>query len=161
MTAAIVNTRQTIDGEKLTIRPDDWMHSRQVLPLIQRRPSHPPPKRIPQPPRLIMKKRRVMRRRQSPQKPRHLRRQPIIDLIPRRPERIASRLRERVDFKHGVVGGYALKADICMPPDGSETAGIAELVCETAAFLLFFAANDADLVAEFAAFFGEGVDVEC
>lgn len=160
MTAAIVNTRETIDSEKLTIRPDDRMHRRQVLPLIQRRPSLPPPKRIPQSPRLIVEKRRIMRRRQPLQKPRHLRRQPIINLIPRRPERIAPRLREHMDLEHGVVGGYALEADIRMPADGSETTGVAELVRKTAAFLLLLAADYADLVAEFAAFFGEGVDVE-
>ena len=47
-----------------------------------------------------------------------------------------------------------------MPACARESADIRQLVGEASAFLLLFAAYDGDLVAEFGAFFGEGVDVE-
>jgi hypothetical protein len=47
-----------------------------------------------------------------------------------------------------------------MPPHRGKAAGVAELVCKAAALFLLFAADYADLVAELAAFFGQGVDVE-
>lgn len=47
-----------------------------------------------------------------------------------------------------------------MPADAGEAAGVAELVGQASALLLFGAANDADLVAELAAFFCKRVDVE-
>lgn len=130
------------------------MHSLQLLTPVQRRPPLPLPQRIPQPPRLLMKKARIMRRRQPLQKPPHLPRQPIIHLIPRRPQRITPSLRKRMDLEHRVVRGDTLEADIRVPAYGGETGGVAELVGEAATFLLLFAADDADLVAEFAAFFG-------
>jgi hypothetical protein len=52
-----------------------------------------------------------------------------------------------VDLEHGVVGGDALEADVRVPADRGEAAGVAELVGEAASFLLFLAADDADLVA--------------
>lgn len=59
-----------------------------------------------------------------------------------------------MDLQHRIVRGHALEADIRVPAHGGETGGVAELVGEAAAFLLLFATDDADLVAEFAAFFG-------
>ena len=59
-----------------------------------------------------------------------------------------------MNLEHGVIRGDTLEADIRVPADGGETGGVAELVGEAAAFFLLFAADDADLVAEFAAFFG-------
>lgn len=107
-----------------------------------------------------MEETRIMRRSQSLQELRHLRRQPIIYLVSRRPQCITSSLWEGVDLQHGVVGRDTLEADIGVPTDRGETARVAELMGETTAFLLLLAADDADLVAELAAFFGEGVDVK-
>lgn len=101
-----------------------------------------------------MEKARIMRRRQPLQKSPHFPRQPIIHLIPRRPERITACLGERMNLEHGIVRGHSLEADIRVPADGGETGGVTELVGEAATFLLLFATDDADLVAEFAAFFG-------
>jgi len=47
-----------------------------------------------------------------------------------------------------------------VPAGRGEAGGVALLVRETAAFGLFGRRDDADLVAEFRTFFGEGVDVE-
>lgn len=47
-----------------------------------------------------------------------------------------------------------------MPSDTGETTRVAELVCESATLLLLLAADDANLVAEFATFFGKRMDVE-
>lgn len=123
------------------------MHSKQLLALIQRRPAHSLPQRIPQPSRFIVKETRIMHRRTPFQQLRNLRRQPLINLIPTRPKRITPGLRQRVDLQHGVVRGYALEGDIGVPACRCETRDVAELVRETAAFLLLFGAYHADLVA--------------
>lgn len=135
-----------IKRDKRTIRPNNRMHSLQLLTHIQRRPPHPLPQRIPQPPRLIMEETRIMRRRQPLQEGRHRRRQSIVDLVRRRPEGIAARRREGVNLEHGVVRRHMLEADVRVPADGGEAAGVAELVGEAASFLLLLAADDADLV---------------
>jgi len=59
-----------------------------------------------------------------------------------------------MNLEHRIVRGHTLEANICVPADGGKTRSVAELVREAAAFLLFLAADDAYLVAEFAAFFG-------
>lgn len=122
--------------------------------MVQRRPSNPLPQRVSQAPCLVVKETRIMRRRQALQELCHLRGQAVVDLVPRRPQRIAAGLRERVDLQHGVVGGDALEADVGMPAHRGEPAGIAELVGEAATFFLLLAADDADLVTKLAAFFG-------
>lgn len=65
-----------------------------------------------------------------------------------------------MDLEHGVVGRHGLKGDIGVPSCGGEARDITELVGQTAAFLLLLGADDGDLVAQFAAFFCQGVDVE-
>lgn len=90
----------------------------------------------------------------------HLRRQAVIDLVARGPERVSAGFGQSVNLEHGVVGGYALKADIGVPSYRGEATRIAELVGKTTSFLLLFAADDADLVTKFAAFFRQRVNVE-
>ena len=62
-----------------------------------------------------MEERSIMRRRQPFQELRHLRREPIIDLIARGPQRVAACLGESVDLQHRIVGGYALETDVSVP----------------------------------------------
>ena len=47
-----------------------------------------------------------------------------------------------------------------MPPDTRQPTGIAELMCQSAALLLLLRADYADLVAQLAAFFGEGMNMQ-
>lgn len=47
-----------------------------------------------------------------------------------------------------------------MPADRRQTTGVAELVRQATTLLLLFAANYADLVAQLAAFFSQGVDMQ-
>lgn len=71
--------------------------------------------------------------------------------------RIAPSLRKCVDFQHGIIAWNSFKGDVSMPAYAGKTAGVAQLVGQTATFLLFDAADDADLVPELAPFFGEWV----
>lgn len=144
----------------LTICPYDRMHRTQSLPEIQWTPPHSLPNRVSQPFRLLQEELRIMRGGQALQEHLHSRRQPVVNLVPRRPQSITSGRRQCVDLQHSVVGGDGLERDIRVPARGGEAAHIGELVCQASAFLLLFAAYDGDLVAEFGAFFGEGMDVE-
>jgi len=65
-----------------------------------------------------------------------------------------------MDLQHGIVRGDRLECDICMPTSAGETARVAELMCQSTALLLLYAADDADLVTEFAAFLGERVHMK-
>lgn len=65
-----------------------------------------------------------------------------------------------MDLQHRIVRRHWLECNICVPASRGETTDVAELVGEPAALLLLLAADDADLVAELAAGFGQGVDVE-
>jgi hypothetical protein len=65
-----------------------------------------------------------------------------------------------VYFEHGVIRGNLLKGDVRVPTRASKPADVAELVREAAALLLLLAADDADLVAELAAFLCQGMDVK-
>ena len=93
-----------------------------------------------------MKERGIVRSCQSLQEPRHLRRETIVHLIARSPQRVAAGLRQRVDLQHRVVGGDIFKGDVGMPADGGEATCVAELVSESATLLLLFAADYTDLV---------------
>lgn len=100
-----------------------------------------------------------MRSRQAFQHGPQGRGQSIVDLVAARPQGIAPRGRQGVDLEHGVVGGHRLERDVGVPARRGEAAHVGELVGETAALFLLLGADDADLVAELAAFFGKGVDV--
>lgn len=60
-----------------------------------------------------------------------------------------------MDFQHGIVRGYTLERDIGMPASTGKPSNIAELMRETAAFLLLLAADDADLIPELTAGFSQ------
>lgn len=98
--------------------------------------------------------------RQALQHGPHGRRQAVVDLVARRPQRVASGGRQRVNLEHGVVGGHRLKRDVCVPSCRCEPRDVAELVGQAAAFLLLLGADDGDLVAQLAALFCQGVDME-
>jgi hypothetical protein len=65
-----------------------------------------------------------------------------------------------MDLEHRIVGRNSLKADIAVPASRGKPTDIAQLVREAAAFLLFLAADDADLVAQFTALLRQRVDME-
>lgn len=65
-----------------------------------------------------------------------------------------------MDLQHGIIRGHRLECDICMPTSAGETARVAELMCHSTSLLLLHAADDADLVAEFAAFLCKRVHME-
>lgn len=90
----------------------------------------------------------------------HWRGQPVISLVARSPEGIASGRWQRVDLEHCVVRGHRLESDVAVPTRRSEPARVRELMGQAAPLLLLLTADDGDLVAEFAAFFRQGVDVE-
>lgn len=117
-------------------------------------------KRIPKTLRLFKKKLRVVRSRQALEERSHRRRQSIVDFVAGSPECIAACGGKGVNFQHCVVGRDRLERNVCVPCCRCEATYVGELVCEAAAFLLLFAAYDGYLVAEFGAFFSEGMDVE-
>ena len=100
-----------------------------------------------------------MSRRQTFKELCHFRGEAVVDLISRSPQRIPSRFRHSVDLQHGVVRRNLLKGDVCMPAHRGKAAGVAELVGEPTSLLLLLAADYADLVAQFAALFRQGVDM--
>lgn len=138
---------QTHSTPKLTIRPNDRVHRRQRLALIQHIPSRALANRIPQPRRLLQEEARVVRRRQALQQRAHRRRQPVVDLVAGRPQRVAAGGGQRVDLEHGVVGRHGLERDVRVPAGRGEAAHVGELVREAAALLLLLRADDGDLVA--------------
>ena len=123
------------------------MHGTQSLPEIQWTPPYPLPNRVSQSFRLLQEELRIVRSRQALQKHLHSRRQPVVNLVPGRPQSITSGRRQRVYLQHSVVGGDGLERDIRVPARGGEATHVGELVCEASAFLLLFAAYDGDLVA--------------
>ena len=107
-----------------------------------------------------MEELRIVNSSQSLQVGGHRRRQAVVDLVPGRPQRIATGGRQSVDLQHGVVGRHGLERDICVPACARESADIRQLVGEASAFLLLLAADDRDLVAELGALFCQGMDVQ-
>lgn len=136
------------------------MHGHQIRAHILRRTPWTRPNRLAQPPGLIMEEIGIMRSRQRLQESGHGLGQAVVELVAASPERVPPRRRQGVDFQHGEVGGDVFEGDVRVPAGRGETAAVAELHGEAAAFLLLGGADDGDLVAEFAGFFGERVDVE-
>lgn len=74
---------------------------------------------------------------------------------------VSTRRRKSVDLQQGIVGWDGLKRDVGMPSVTGKLALLDEEVNRGwGAFLLSYAADDADLVAELAAGFGDGVDMK-
>ena len=65
-----------------------------------------------------------------------------------------------MDLQHGVIRWNRLKREIGMPPNASESACVVELVGKSTPFLLLFAADHTDLVAELAALFRKRVNMK-
>ena len=65
-----------------------------------------------------------------------------------------------MDLQHRIIRRHRFERDIRVPPHASEAARVVELVGEATPYLLLFATDDADLVAELASFFCERMDVK-
>jgi len=94
-----------------------------------------------------------VRRRQALEHVPHGLREPVVHLVPARPEGVTARLGQRVDLEHGVVGRDRLERNVAVPTRAGEPADVGELVGQAAALLLLLGRDDADLVAQLAALF--------
>jgi hypothetical protein len=66
-----------------------------------------------------------------------------------------------VDFQDSIVRRDRLKSNISMPGIAGEFAWLGQLVhCRRSAFLLLHTANDAYLITQLAARFGDGMDMK-
>jgi hypothetical protein len=63
-------------------------------------------------------------------------------------------------FQHCIVRRHWFESDISVPASAGETTDIAELVCESASFLLLLTADDADLISKLAASFCQRVNMK-
>jgi hypothetical protein len=164
-------------GLYLTICSDHRVDCFQCRALVQRRSARNRSQWVTQPGRLFVEELCVMNSRQSLQEGGHRRRQAVVDLVHGRPElqtinivagsrilscythSVAACLWQCVNLQHGVVRRCAFKGDVRMPSNTCISACVAQLVCQSAALLLLLRADHTDLVAKFASFLGEWVDV--
>ena len=136
------------------------MYSSQLAAVVQGAAPLPGSDGVAQVPGLVEEERCVVRRRQALEHVAHGLRQTVVDLVAAGPEGVAAGRGQGVDLEHGVVGRDGLKGDVAVPAVAGEPADVGELVGQAAALLLLLRRDDADLVPELAAFFGQGVDVE-
>lgn len=73
---------------------------------------------------------------------------------------IAASHRQSVNLEHSIIRWDTLKGDVGVPTHAGEAARVAELMRQAATFLLLLAADDSDLITQFATFFCEGMHVK-
>ncbi len=107
-----------IDIERLPardrVRADDRVDRREGRAAVQRRAAQALAQRIAQARGLVEEEGRVVRGRQALEEALHGRRQAVVDLVARGPQRVAAAATggQGVDLQHRVVGRHGLEGDV-------------------------------------------------